>query len=49
MNTINATADADALCSRAAGLIESGRAGAARPLLAAAKALAASRPRRLSC
>ena len=44
MNTINATADADALCSRAAALIETGRAGAARPLLAAAKALTTTTP-----
>ena len=44
MQTITATADADALCSRAAQLIETGRAGAARPLLAAAKALAATTP-----
>ena len=44
MNMINATADADALCSRAAELIETGRAEAARPLLAAAKALASTTP-----
>lgn len=41
METIHATADADALRSRAAQLIAAGRTGAARPLLAAARALAA--------
>lgn len=44
MSMINATPDADALCSRAAALIETGRPGAARPLLAAARALAATTP-----
>jgi len=40
MNTINATADPEALRRRAAGLIAAGRLAAARPLLAAARALA---------
>ena len=40
MDMIHVTADADALCSRAAQLIAVGRTGAARPLLAAARALA---------
>jgi predicted TPR repeat methyltransferase/thioredoxin-like negative regulator of GroEL len=40
MDTINATADADQLRSRAAELIDAGRISAARPLLAAAQALA---------
>ena len=40
MDTIHVTAGADALRDRAAQLIEAGRIGAARPLLAAARALA---------
>ena len=40
METLHVTADADALSSRAAQLISIGRVGAARPLLAAARALA---------
>jgi predicted TPR repeat methyltransferase/thioredoxin-like negative regulator of GroEL len=40
MDTINVTADADALRHRAAALIDAGRLAAARPLLAAARALA---------
>jgi hypothetical protein len=44
MSTLNLAADADALCSRASALIEAGRPGAARPLLAAAKALSAATP-----
>jgi tetratricopeptide (TPR) repeat protein len=44
MDTTFAPADADALCLRAAELIDSGRPGAARPLLAAARALSAADP-----
>lgn len=44
MDTILVTADADALCGKAAQLIAEGRPGAARPLLAAARALSASTP-----
>lgn len=44
MSTIHITADADALSGRAEQLIEAGRIGAARPLLAAARALAPPSP-----
>jgi predicted TPR repeat methyltransferase len=44
VDTINVTANADALRSRAAQLIEAGRIAAARPLLAAAQALGAPSP-----
>ena len=44
MDTIQVTANASALRSRAAQLIEAGRIGAARPLLAAAQALAPESP-----
>jgi predicted TPR repeat methyltransferase len=44
MDTINATADPEALRRRAAGLIAAGRLSAARPLLAAARALAPPSP-----
>jgi predicted TPR repeat methyltransferase/thioredoxin-like negative regulator of GroEL len=44
MDTIHVTADADALRSRAAQLIEAGRFGAAKPLLAAAQALVPPSP-----
>jgi predicted TPR repeat methyltransferase len=39
MDTIHVTADAETLCDRAAQLIGAGRIGAARPLVAAARAL----------
>jgi predicted TPR repeat methyltransferase len=42
MNLIHVTADAEALCRRAAQLIDAGRLDTARPLLAAARALAPS-------
>ena len=44
MNTLNVTADADALRDRAARLVEAGRLEAARPVLAAAQALAPASP-----
>jgi predicted TPR repeat methyltransferase len=44
LDTINVTADADALRHRAAQLVEAGRIAAARPLLAAAQALGAPSP-----
>jgi predicted TPR repeat methyltransferase len=44
MDTIHATADPEALRRRAAGLIAAGRLAAARPLLAAARALAPPSP-----
>ncbi|MDQ2764604.1 MAG: methyltransferase domain-containing protein, partial [Pseudomonadota bacterium] len=44
MNTMHVTADADVLRNRAAALIIAGRLGAARPLLAAARALAPQSP-----
>jgi predicted TPR repeat methyltransferase len=44
MDTINVTADADALRCRAEELIDAGRVAAARPLLAAARALAPPSP-----
>jgi predicted TPR repeat methyltransferase/thioredoxin-like negative regulator of GroEL len=44
MDTIHVTADADALRNRAAELIEAGHFGAARPVLAAAQALAPQSP-----
>jgi predicted TPR repeat methyltransferase len=44
MNTIELTADADTLCRRAGDLIDAGRTGAARPLLAAARRLAPPSP-----
>ena len=44
MNTIHVTADADALLNRASQLIGAGRMAAARPLLAAAQALAPPSP-----
>jgi hypothetical protein len=44
VDTINVTANADALRSRAAQLIETGRIAAARPLLAAAQALGGPSP-----
>jgi predicted TPR repeat methyltransferase/thioredoxin-like negative regulator of GroEL len=44
VDTINVTANADALRNRAAQLIEAGRIAAARPLLAAAQALGAPSP-----
>jgi predicted TPR repeat methyltransferase len=44
MDTINVTANADALCKRAAELLDAGRIGVARPLLAAARALGAPSP-----
>jgi predicted TPR repeat methyltransferase len=40
MDMLHVTADADALCSRATELIDAGRIEVARPLLAAARALA---------
>ena len=43
MDMIHVTADADTLCSRAADLIDAGRMEVARPLLAAARALARRR------
>ena len=42
MDMIHVTADADALRNRAADLIDAGRMEAARPLLAAARALGAT-------
>jgi len=39
MNAIQSTAEADALRERVAQLIDAGRTGAARPLLAAARKL----------
>ncbi len=44
MDTIYATADADALRCRAEQLLQAGRIGAARPLLAAAQALGPASP-----
>lgn len=44
MDSMTVTADAGALCERAAELIASGRAAAARPLLAAARALTPDTP-----
>jgi predicted TPR repeat methyltransferase len=44
MHTIHVTADAAALCQKAAQLIDAGRLETARPLLAAARALAPSSP-----
>ena len=44
MDTINLTADADALRCRAEQLLDAGRIAAARPLLAAARALAPPSP-----
>ena len=44
MDTIHITANSDALRSRAVQLIEAGRMGAARPILAAAQALAPDSP-----
>jgi predicted TPR repeat methyltransferase/thioredoxin-like negative regulator of GroEL len=45
MDTIEVTANADALCTRTEQLINAGRPGAARPLLAAARRLATPSPR----
>lgn len=44
MDMINTTADADQLRNRVAELVDAGRIGAARPLLAAARAMAPSSP-----
>jgi predicted TPR repeat methyltransferase len=44
MDTIHVTADADALRTRAAELVDAGRVAVARPLLAAARALAPPSP-----
>jgi predicted TPR repeat methyltransferase len=44
MDTEQVTVDAGALCIRAAQLVDSGRFGAAKPLLAAVRALAPSSP-----
>ncbi len=44
MDTIHVTADAEALCRRATQFIDTGRLEAARPLLAAARALAPPSP-----
>jgi predicted TPR repeat methyltransferase/Tfp pilus assembly protein PilF len=44
VHTIFVTADADKLCSRAAELVDAGRPEAARPLLAAARALGPPSP-----
>jgi predicted TPR repeat methyltransferase len=44
MDTIEVTADADTLCARAAALIDAGRIGAARPLVAAARSMAPPSP-----
>jgi predicted TPR repeat methyltransferase len=45
MDTIHVTRDAETLCSRAAALLDAGRVAAARPLLAAAQALAPPSPK----
>lgn len=44
MDTINVESYAESLCGRAAELLELGRAGAAKPLVAAAKALSSTNP-----
>jgi predicted TPR repeat methyltransferase len=44
MDMIDVTADADTLCDRAGALLEAGRSGAARPLVAAARKLALPSP-----
>ncbi len=44
MDTLHVTASADALRNRASALIDAGRIGAARPILAAARALSPESP-----
>jgi predicted TPR repeat methyltransferase len=44
MDSLHVTADADALAERASALVQAGRIGAARPLLAAARALSTETP-----
>src|ERR1700722_10403832 len=44
MDTLHVTASADALRKRASALLEAGRIGAARPILAAARALSTESP-----
>ena len=44
MHTIEVTADGQTLCKRVAQLLDSGRIGAARPLLAAARRLSPASP-----
>ncbi len=44
MDTLHVTATADALRKRASALLEAGRIGAARPILAAARAMSPESP-----